>query len=89
MVCKVSFLYNPFAVSLKSSGTLLESYLIRQSVPLLPLVLSIELHLPEYSEQVFQNIVIKLAFEKHKWGRECGVMRNATWMRKLQKRSQE
>jgi hypothetical protein len=56
---------NPFAVSLKSSGTLLESYLIRQSVPFLPLVLSIELHLPEYSEQEFQNIVIKLAYEKH------------------------
>ena len=61
---KICILY-PFAVSLKSSGTLLESYLIRQSVPFLPLVLLIELHLPEYSEQEFQNIVIKLAYEKH------------------------
>jgi hypothetical protein len=66
---KICILF-PFAVSLKSSGTLLESYLIRQSIPFLPIDLSIELHLPEYSEQEFQNKVIKLACEKHNLDKE-------------------
>jgi predicted nucleic acid-binding protein len=59
-----------FAVSLKSSVTLLESYLIRQSVHFLPLVLSVELYLPEYSEQELQNMVIKLVCEKYKLDEE-------------------